>query len=135
MPRRWRVTTGQASAIGATGATIAGTVNPEGLETSYVFEYGTAPTSLTSSTPTAQAGAGSTAVPVTAVLSGLTPNDTYYYALVATNSSGPDDGELALFTTGSAPAPPGQARNGAPPLPGRPARGDATASRYTRPAE
>ena len=82
------VTTGQASSVGTTGATLSGSVQPQGLTTSYYFEYGTSPTSLTSHTATVDAGSGSGSVPATATVSGLKSNQTYYFALVATNSSG-----------------------------------------------
>ena len=41
------VTTGAASAITSTSATLGGTVNPNGLSTTYIFLYGTSYTAYT----------------------------------------------------------------------------------------
>jgi hypothetical protein len=98
-------TTGAASAITGTGATVAGTVTPNGLATNYVFEYGTTASFGSISAP-AGAGSGSAAVPVSATLSGLTAGTTYLYRLVATNSLGTAVGAVASFrTTGAGAAP------------------------------
>jgi multidrug efflux pump subunit AcrA (membrane-fusion protein) len=93
------VTTGPVSAVGSAGVTLNGSVNPQGFDTSYHFEYGTSVTSLGSVTGTVDAGSGSGAVPVSAVVGGLTPDQTYYVALVASNSSGTTTGAFQLFTT------------------------------------
>ena len=96
------VTTGQASGVTANSATVAGSVNPGGLATTYSFQYGTSPSNLSSSTPSQSAGSGSGVVPVTAALGGLSSSQSYWFRLVATNSSGTTDGELGLFTTTAA---------------------------------
>jgi multidrug efflux pump subunit AcrA (membrane-fusion protein) len=98
------VQTGSASATGTSSATLSGSVTPGGLDTTYYFEYGTSPTTLTSTTPTADAGSATGSVPVSVTVSGLIAGQNYYFALVATNSSGTTDGSLALFTTASAAA-------------------------------
>lgn len=94
--------TGSASLVNTTSATISGTVNPEGLATTYTFQYGTT-TGYGTSTPSAGAGSGSTASTVSAALSGLKPDTTYHFRIVATNVSGPTDGADATFTTKSPP--------------------------------
>ena len=109
------VSTGQATAVTATGATFGGTVNPNGIGTSYSFLYGTTPADLTQSTPSTDAGSGTTAVPASATVTGLTPNETYYFALVATNSSGTTDGSTALSRRASSPSPPPAAPRRSPP--------------------
>jgi hypothetical protein len=91
-------TTGPATAIGATTATVTGTVNPGGLATTWHIEYGTS-TSYGSVTPSVSAGSGTSATNVTANLTGLKPGTTYHYRLVATNTSGTSHGSDALFTT------------------------------------
>jgi DNA-binding beta-propeller fold protein YncE len=96
------VTTGGASQVSATGAAIEGTVDPEGVATSYRFEYGTE-ASYGNSTPEVEAGTGSAAVSASAELEGLLPNTTYHYRLIATNASGPNAGEDRTFTTSTAP--------------------------------
>ena len=99
-----QVVTGAASSIGTTSATISGTVNPEGQDTSYHFDYGTSPTSYSDSTSATDAGSGNTANNVSAALTGLQANTTYYYRVVATNADGTAGGHQGTFTT-SALAP------------------------------
>jgi phosphodiesterase/alkaline phosphatase D-like protein len=97
------VTTGVASSITQTGASLAGTINPHGAETTYTFEYGTT-TSFGSVTSAASAGSGTADVAVTASLSGLAPGTTYFYRVAATNSAGTTVGTTRSFTTAQ-PAP------------------------------
>ncbi len=93
-------TTGQASSPGATTATLTGSVNPGGSDTTYHFEYGTSSTALGSTTASFDAGAAASgSVPVSVVVRGLRPDKTYYFELVATNASGTAFGALALFAT------------------------------------
>jgi trimeric autotransporter adhesin len=96
--------TSAAGAIGDTVATVAGTVNAGGLPTTYAFEYGA---SLAFGSVTASGGvSGSAATPVTASLSGLATNTTYYYRVVATSSAGTVYGVARSFrTTGPGQAP------------------------------
>ena len=96
------VATGSASAVSTSTAALNGTVNPGGLDTTYYFEYGTSPTNLSSTTASADAGSGSGPVPVSVPVSGLAPGQSYYFALVATNSAGTNDGSLALFAATAA---------------------------------
>jgi hypothetical protein len=75
---------------GPRSLTISGTVNPEGQPvTSCFVEYGTT-TTYGNSVPCtpASVGAGTTAVPVSAHLEGLTPQTGYHYRLVAGNAGG-----------------------------------------------
>ena len=80
-------TTGSASSVTQTGATVAGTVNPEGLATTYRFEYGTS-SSYGLQTAEVDAGSGTAAADASATLGGLTNDTTYHYRLVATNAAG-----------------------------------------------
>jgi hypothetical protein len=101
------VTTGAASAITSTSATVAGSVNPNGAETKYHFEYGTTDTYGTS-TPEKSAGKGAKVKAVKADLVGLATSTTYHYRLVATNASGTVGGADMTFTTlAEGQAPPG----------------------------
>lgn len=79
-------------------ATLKGTVNPEGLETKYHFEYGTT-TSYGSSTAEVSAGSSTSNQTASQLVSGLLENTTYHFRLVAKNSTGTTDGEDAQFTT------------------------------------
>lgn len=94
------VTTGAATAVTSSGATLNGTVNPEGAATTYQFEYGTS-TSYGSVAPASpgSAGSGSTAVAESAPVSGLTASTGYHYRLDATNATGTTTGPDQAFTT------------------------------------
>jgi len=95
------VTTGTASTVTETSATLTGQVNPNGLSTSYFFDYGTSEM-YGSTTATFSAGSGTTQTPVSAGLTGLEPGTTYHYRLVATNSDGTTDGADQTLTTSAA---------------------------------
>ena len=92
------VTTGSASGITTTGATVAGTVNPNGVATTYHIDYGTT-SGYTSATPRHSAGSGTSPVAVSATLAGLKPNTTYHYRVVATTATGNAIGPDATFKT------------------------------------
>jgi len=94
------VTSASATDIEGTSALLVGGVNPQGLATTYYFEYATAANlagaSKTSSRP---AGQGSGEEEARAPIAGLTPSTTYYFRLVATNSSGTTPGATQSFET------------------------------------
>jgi plastocyanin len=80
-------TTEPATGIGGTLATLAGVVNPKGLETKYFFNWGTT-TGYGQKTTEKSAGSGTGNVAKTEALTGLTPETTYHFQLVAKNSAG-----------------------------------------------
>jgi phosphodiesterase/alkaline phosphatase D-like protein len=94
--------TGPVTSVGPTTATLTGTVNPNGLATTWYFEYG-ASTSYGTKSASLNAGSGTANVAVSANLTGLTPGATYHYRVVATNSSGTARGADGIFTTSAAP--------------------------------
>ncbi len=103
-PQAPAATTGSASAITASSATLAGTVNPNGADTHAWFLYGTSSTLSGASQTTSQdLGSGTTASPVTANLSGLTASTTYYFRVVAQNTTGTTNGAIDSFTTTAIP--------------------------------
>jgi hypothetical protein len=106
-------TTGAASGVGTTTATVAGTVDPQGMTTTYHFEYGTS-TAYGLQTGEADAGSGNDAAAASAALSGLTSSTTYHYRLVATNAAGIDRGSDRTFHTDAVAAtgPPGASTGG-----------------------
>jgi hypothetical protein len=95
------VTTGVTSAIAATGATLSGTVNPGGRQTTFAFEYGTTNT-FGSISAVDNAGASGATQGVALSIGGLSPGTTYVYRLVATNALGTTAGALRSFTTPAA---------------------------------
>ncbi|MGN6869513.1 MAG: beta strand repeat-containing protein [Solirubrobacteraceae bacterium] len=121
------VSGGAPSSQSSAGATVGGSVNPEGLATTAYFQYGLDPsfrgpgasTDLyDQSTAPQQLAAGSTAQPVSAALTGLVPGALYHVRLVAANSAGTTFGPDQTFTTAQAAAPPapivGQTENAQP---------------------
>ncbi len=96
-------TTGAASAVGQTTATLAGVVNPGDAPTSWYFRYG--PTSAFAGSSPAQALAPSLAsAPIAATIAGLAPGTTYHYELIAVNALGTATGVPGTFTTAAGPA-------------------------------
>jgi hypothetical protein len=99
------------TAVTATGATVAATVNPHGSATTYRFEYsgdgGGTWTKVAGPDGDPEtddsAGSGSSAVPVETVLAGLQPRAGYQVRLVVSNIAGPVETAPESFTTGAAP--------------------------------
>ncbi|MDA8240480.1 MAG: PKD domain-containing protein [Nitrospiraceae bacterium] len=79
-------------------ATLNGTVNPNGLETSVYFEWGLT-TSYGNTTPAQLLPAGIDDIPVAANITGLSINMTYHFRVVATNTDGTTYGSDMTFTT------------------------------------
>ena len=102
------VTTEPATAITASGATLNGSVNPEGSATTVTFVYGTnsSLSSGTTTTSTKSIGAGTTAVSVSQALTGLTDGTTYYFEVTATNGLGTTTGSIQSFVATTASTPP-----------------------------
>ena len=92
------VTTDEATSVGATSATLNGTINSNGAATSYFFEYGPAET-YGNVTETEEAGASANPVSVSSEIIELELNKTYHFRLVATNEKGTANGSDQTFTT------------------------------------
>lgn len=90
--------TSSATSVGQTFATLRGSVNPNGVPTSYRFEYGVSQ-SLGGSTETLEAGSGTGSVSVSIGVSDLEENRTHYFRIVAENQYGTTRGSLLSFTT------------------------------------
>jgi hypothetical protein len=95
------VQTGTAQGASTSGATLTGTVNPEGSSTNWYFQYGTS-TGYGSQTPSKPAGSGTAMTGVSAVISKLIAGTTYHYRLVGTSHAGTTYGSDVAFTTVSA---------------------------------
>jgi pseudomonalisin len=93
------VTTGAASAIKATSATVAGTLNANGQSTQYWFAYGTSSTLAGAAKTAAKTSSGSSVVAVNAAITGLKPGTKYYFQLRASSSGGSTNGVVVSFLT------------------------------------
>ncbi len=84
----------------ASTVTLNGSINPEGFNTTYRFEYG-ATSAYGSFVPVSPKaiGGGSEDVPVTGSITGLKPSTTYHFRIVATNVNGTTLSEDQSFTT------------------------------------
>lgn len=99
------VTTQSASLIQTTSAQMNASVNPNGYATSAYFQYGPT-TSYVGTTGAVNLGNGNTTVSIGSTYSGLPPNTTIHYRVVATNSGGTTYGGNVTFTTLEVPGPP-----------------------------
>ena len=97
------VITGPSSAVEQTSATVTGTVNPNGGEvTACYFEYGTSTSYGSRATCSQAVGSGEAGVAVSAALTDLSPETTYYYRVVAKDTAGLGEGNPKMFTTPAA---------------------------------
>jgi hypothetical protein len=105
------VSTGAPSVKSSSGATLEGSVNPQGLPTTAHYEYGLDSKFRASgpiydqSTSPQSVGSDFSSHSVSATLSGLVPNALYHVRLVATNTAGTTFGPDATFTTKADPPP------------------------------
>lgn len=96
------VTTSNASNATFSSVIAYGYVNPHGLITNYVFQYGTT-SGYGGQTPLAPAGNGTISIRLSQTISGLQPGTTYHYRIVAVNSAGTANGGDRTFKTASVP--------------------------------
>ncbi len=89
-----------ATGVMARSASLNGSVDPEGLPTTYWFEYGPT-TAYGSSVPTTpqSVGSGTSGISVSQELAGLEEWTTYHYRLVARSEAGTTYGADKSFTT------------------------------------
>jgi hypothetical protein len=95
-------TTENANNIKDTAATVRGTINPNGAPTTYWFEYGTNNAVgglLTNATERVELPTGTDPRSVSANLSKLVSNTSYYFQLVAQNDLGITRGERLILKT------------------------------------
>ena len=108
------VTTGAATAVAGTSATMTGTVAPNGYQiTDCHFVLTPAPATGSTVPCAQQLGAGTAAQPVTAAAAGLNPETTYTATLVAGGEPGVTTGQPVSFGTLAAGAA-AASRTGAP---------------------
>jgi hypothetical protein len=98
------VTTGPASDVTQTSATLTGTVNPNGSATTFFFQYGTSSAYYRRSITAYQSGGSDTSNhSESASVSGLSPGRTYRYRIGAHNAGGTIYGADETFTTPNRP--------------------------------
>lgn len=91
------VATLAATGVSNTVATLNGTANPNGAATTTWFEWGLSSVSNSNTTTPVGTGSGLVAVPVSTLLSGLTPGVIYHCRAVASNSVGVVRGNDFVF--------------------------------------
>jgi hypothetical protein len=99
LPEPPSVVTGTVTALAGTSATFNASVNPNGGATECSFEYGPT-TGYGSSIPCSTApGSGTSPIGVSADATGLSPNTTYHFRIVAESPGGVSHGGDQRFTT------------------------------------
>lgn len=94
------VTPEAATGVGIATATLNASVNPNGLETTYRFEYGTTTSYGTNvPVPDKSVGSGKTAVKVAQAIGNLTSGTTYHFRIEASNADGTSFGTDKTLTT------------------------------------
>jgi plastocyanin len=105
------VSTGTATGVSETEATLNGTVNPSEQESTYFFEFGTTAAYGLKTTETS-AGSGASTLAKSATVSELTPATTYHFRLVAKNATGTSHGlDRTFHTAGGSEPPPTEEEN------------------------
>jgi hypothetical protein len=94
------VTTGTATKVAATSATLNGTIEPHGVDTSWHFEFGT--TAAYGNSTTSATAKGNASKSVSGDIDGLAPSTTYHFRLVGTSGTETVNGADATFTTPAA---------------------------------
>jgi hypothetical protein len=99
------LSTGPVKNIAPEGATVTGTLNPDGFDTHYYFQWGASSAygNTIPAPPGTDAGSGTSLVEAETTVSGLIPNSTYHYRLVGDNSFGVTYGADETFTTSGPP--------------------------------
>ncbi|MBI4768083.1 MAG: S8 family serine peptidase [Deltaproteobacteria bacterium] len=98
------VSTGAGTNLTATSVTLNGTVNANNLSTTVTFQYGLTTSYGTTITADQSPVTGSSDTPVSKGLTGLSPNTTYHYRVVATSSAGTSYGSDMTSITLTPPA-------------------------------
>lgn len=97
------VTTGTATSVTSSGATLNGEINASNSSTTATFEYGT--TTSYGSTVTADQSpvSGTTNTSISKAITSLSPNTTYHFRAIGQNTAGTVNGLDATFTTTAIP--------------------------------
>lgn len=93
------VSTGTATAVTVTTATLNGTVNSLGSSTTVRFQYGTASGNYTTNTGSQTVSAGTSSVEILQAITGLIGSTTYYTRVQANSANGSTNGSETTFST------------------------------------
>ncbi|HSZ69095.1 MAG TPA: hypothetical protein VK756_01910 [Solirubrobacteraceae bacterium] len=99
--------TGGPVSVTQTSATLTGTIDTQGLQTTMSFEFGNTPAlgSTESAAIVPGSESGTTVVISSSFGPYLQPGTTYYFRAVASNADGVSYGAVLSFTTGTFPGP------------------------------
>ncbi len=86
------------SGVGSSNATLNAQIDPNGVATSYYWEYGPSQ-AYGSRTPEVSLGEGESALPASAHLEGLGANSEYHFRVVAVSEAGTERGSDTAFRT------------------------------------
>ena len=86
------------SGVGSSNATLNAQIDPNGVATSYYWEYGPSQ-AYGSRTPDVSLGEGESALPASAHLEGLGANSEYHFRVVAVSEAGTERGSDTAFRT------------------------------------
>ena len=94
------VTTEAPKNVTSTSATLVGEVNPQGSLSTFEFEYGTSTSYGSTITPSPASNSGTSAISITASLTGLTKGQQYHYRIKSTNGAGVSYGsDISFFAS------------------------------------
>lgn len=93
------IITNSPTSLGSTSAMLSGAVNPNGLSTKVVFQYGLSTSYGKQIDAKESPIEGTVQVPISASIIGLLAGTTYHYQVVATNNAGKTDGVDQTFDT------------------------------------
>ncbi|NDI98302.1 T9SS sorting signal type C domain-containing protein [Flavobacterium sp. LaA7.5] len=100
------VTTGTATNISTTGATLNGTINANGTSTTPSFQYGLTTSYGTNTTATPSPVTGSSATGIIRTITGLSVNTRYYFRAVGTQSTATNGANASFWTLAAVPNAP-----------------------------
>jgi alpha-tubulin suppressor-like RCC1 family protein len=106
LPPSATVATLPATTVSAATATLNGTINPNGGNSSWWFEWGPG-MAYTNRTPATAAGSGTSTAAISANISGLQLGQTYHFRMIGSNAAG-----LGIGTDAYLQTPPVLALNG-----------------------
>ncbi len=89
------------SGVTNTAVTLNGTINPNGLPSTWYFQWG-ATTAYGNTTPVSPAGSGTAVIQVNVPITGLTAGNNYHYRIVGVNTDGTQYGLDRSFFAGGA---------------------------------